>query len=58
MRSGPTPLLRHWFEKSSDLSIHDPAGLKRVQNALNRRPRPTLDMATPTQRPTELLTAA
>jgi IS30 family transposase len=51
-------LLRHWFEKGSDLSIHDPAGLKRVQNALNHRPRPTLDMATPTQRLTELLAAA
>ena len=51
-------LLRHWFEKGSDLSVHDPAELKRVQNALNHRPRPTLDMATPTQRLAELLAAA
>lgn len=51
-------LLRHWFEKGSDLSVHDPAELKRVQNALNHRPRPTLDMATPTQRLSELLAAA
>jgi transposase, IS30 family len=51
-------LLRFWFEKGTDLSIHDPAELKRVQNALNHRPRPTLDMATPTQRLSELLTAA
>jgi IS30 family transposase len=51
-------LLRHWFEKGSDLSVHDPADLKRVQNALNHRPRPTLDMATPTQRLAELLDAA
>ncbi|MBC7441997.1 MAG: IS30 family transposase [Ramlibacter sp.] len=51
-------LLRHWFEKGSDLSVHDPAELRRVQNALNHRPRPTLDMATPTQRLAELLAAA
>jgi transposase, IS30 family len=51
-------LLRHWFEKGSDLSLHDPDELKRVQNALNHRPRPTLGMATPTQRLTELLAAA
>lgn len=47
-------LLRHWFEKGSDLSVHTPADLKRVQNALNARPRPTLDMQTPTQRVTQL----
>ena len=51
-------LLRHWFEKGSDLSVHEPAELTRVQNALNHRPRPTLNMATPTQRLAELLTAA
>jgi IS30 family transposase len=43
-------LLRHWFEKGSDLSVHSAADLKRVQNSLNARPRPTLDMQTPTQR--------
>jgi IS30 family transposase len=48
-------LLRHWFEKGSDLSVHSPADLKRVQNSLNARPRPTLDMQTPTQRLTQLL---
>lgn len=42
-------LLRHWFEKGSDLSVHDPAELARVQSALNHRPRPTLDMQTPSQ---------
>lgn len=51
-------LLRHWFEKGSDLSVHSPAELKRVQNALNARPRPTLDMQTPTQRVTQLLLQA
>jgi len=51
-------LLRHWFEKGSDLSVHDPAELARVQSALNHRPRPTLDMQTPTQRLAQLLEAA
>lgn len=51
-------LLRHWFEKGSDLSAHDPAELARVQSALNHRPRPTLDMQTPTQRLAQLLKAA
>lgn len=51
-------LLRHWFAKGSDLSGYSPADLKRVQNALNARPRPTLGMRTPAQRLAELLTAA
>ena len=51
-------LLRHWFEKGTDLSVHTPADLKRVQNALNARPRPTLDFQTPAQRLAQLLEAA
>jgi transposase, IS30 family len=51
-------LLRHWFAKGSDLSGYSPADLKRVQNALNARPRPTLGLQTPTQRLAELLAAA
>jgi transposase, IS30 family len=51
-------LLRHWFEKGTDLSGYTPADLKRVQNALNARPRPTLQMQTPTQRLAHLLEAA
>jgi IS30 family transposase len=51
-------LLRHWFEKGTDLSSYTPADLKRVQNALNARPRPTLDFQTPTQRLAQLLEAA
>jgi IS30 family transposase len=42
-------LLRHWFTKGTDLSIHGPADLKRVQDKLNSRPRPTLDLKTPAQ---------
>jgi len=42
-------LLRHWFEKDSNLSVYTAADLKRVQNMLNRRPRPTLNLDTPAQ---------
>jgi IS30 family transposase len=51
-------LLRHWFEKGTDLSGYTPADLKRVQNTLNARPRPTLDLQTPPQRLAQLLKAA
>jgi transposase, IS30 family len=34
-------LLRFWFEKSTDLSVHTKADLKRIQDTLNTRPRPT-----------------
>jgi len=51
-------LLRHWFEKESDLSVYTAADLKRVQDMLNRRPRPTLNLATPAQRMNELLKTA
>ena len=48
-------LLRHWFEKGSDLSRWTPADLARVASALNHRPRPTLTMRTPITAFTELL---
>ena len=48
-------LLRHWFAKGSDLSVHTAADLQRVADTLNRRPRPTLDLQTPAQRLAELL---
>ena len=48
-------LLRFWFEKGSDLSGYTPADLKRIQDTLNRRPRPTLDLDTPAQRLSALL---
>lgn len=51
-------LLRHWFAKSTDLSVHTAQDLRRVQNSLNDRPRPTLDLATPKQKFNELLLAA
>ncbi|NQX14259.1 IS30 family transposase [Microbacteriaceae bacterium VKM Ac-2855] len=51
-------LLRHWFEKGTDLSDHTPAELRRVQDLLNKRPRPTLDYQTPAQRMNQLLATA
>ena len=51
-------LLRHWFEKSSDLSIHTPEDLARIAATLNARPRPTLDLQTPAQKLNELLLQA
>jgi IS30 family transposase len=51
-------LLRFWFEKGSDLSVHTPEDLRRVAAKLNRRPRPTLNLETPANRLNQLLTAA
>ena len=48
-------LLRFWFEKGSDLSGYTKADLKRIQDTLNRRPRPTLNLDTPAQRLAALL---
>ena len=51
-------LLRFWFEKGSDLSVHTPDDLRRVAAKLNRRPRPTLNLQTPANRLNQLLQAA
>jgi transposase, IS30 family len=51
-------LLRHWFEKGTDLSQHTAQDLQRVADTLNRRPRPTLELQTPAQRLAELLNQA
>jgi len=51
-------LLRFWFEKGTDLSRYTKADLKRVQDKLNSRPRPTLDLDTPAQRLTALISEA
>ena len=48
-------LLRHWLEKSTDLSQHTAADLARIAATLNARPRPTLDLQTPAQALTALL---
>lgn len=51
-------LLRFWFEKGADLSIHTPADLRRIADTLNQRPRPTLDLDTPANRLNDLLQQA
>jgi IS30 family transposase len=51
-------LLRFWFEKGTDLAVHTKADLKRVQDKLNSRPRPTLDLDTPAQRLAALISQA
>jgi IS30 family transposase len=51
-------LLRFWFEKGSNLSDYTKADLKRIQDTLNRRPRPTLNLETPGQRLAALLNQA
>ena len=51
-------LLRFWFEKGSDLSGYTKAELNRIQDLLNRRPRPTLDLDTPADRLAALLDQA
>ncbi|QZT58132.1 IS30 family transposase [Mycolicibacterium austroafricanum] len=51
-------LLRFWFEKGTDLSGYTKADLKQVQDKLNSRPRPTLDLDTPAQRLAALLNQA
>lgn len=51
-------LLRFWFEKGTDLSVHTADDLARVAATLNRRPRPTLDLKTPAQALNTLLKEA
>jgi transposase, IS30 family len=51
-------LLRFWFDKGSDLGSYSKADLQRVQDLLNKRPRPTLNLDTPADRLNVLLTEA
>jgi IS30 family transposase len=51
-------LLRQYFPKSTDLSLHSAAELARVAARLNGRPRKTLDWATPAEALNELLSKA
>lgn len=48
-------LLRQYFPKATDLSIHSAENLQRVADGLNSRPRQTLDWMTPSEKLTEVV---
>ncbi|EMQ99556.1 integrase catalytic region [Paeniglutamicibacter gangotriensis Lz1y] len=51
-------LLRQYFPKGTDLSVHGPADLKFVEQRLNNRPRRSLGWDSPAERLRGLLIAS
>ena len=51
-------LLREYFPKGTDLSVHSPEDLQRVADELNNRPRKTLGWASPTDLLAKLIVTA
>ena len=50
-------LLRQYFPKGTDLTVHDAAALQAAADSLNGRPRQTLNWMTPSEKLNELLVA-
>ncbi len=50
-------LLRQYFPKGTDLSMHGPKKLREVADSLNTRPRKTLGWKTPAEKLAELVAA-
>ena len=48
-------LLRDYFPKGTDLSVHSKIHLKKIQRELNERPRKVLDIRTPKEVFNELI---
>ena len=48
-------LLRQYFPKGTDLSVHDAAALRAAADSLNGRPRKTLDWKNPSEKLAELI---
>lgn len=51
-------LLRHYLPKRTDLSVHDPVSLARIEDRLNSRPRKRLGWTSPTDAYTAALTGS
>jgi IS30 family transposase len=51
-------LLRQYFPKGTDLSVHTPKKLREVADSLNGRPRQTLNSMTPSEKLAEVLVAS